>query len=174
MKKSILALLVLALFAVKASAQKSKFNIGLEGAIPVGNASNAYSWGFGVSGKLEVPIAQSTYFTANAGFTSMQLTSDIKAVFKYLGQDISSRNFIPVEVGARYYFVPHFYGEGQVGAAFCTAKGAGTAFAYTPGVGFAFPLAGGDAIDLGVRYEAWDKDGTLGFMGVRVAYKFGL
>jgi len=179
MKKQLLLLLLVVAFAVKASAQTKsegmKLNIAAEGALPVGDGSDIYSFGLGVSGKLEVPAATSLNVTFTTGVTTMMIKDDIKQLLAAFGDNSSSRTFVPLEIGLRYYVNPKFYAEAQSGAAIGTKSGVGTAFAYSPGIGLVFPSNDGNAFDLGFRYEAWSKNGsTLGFMGLRVAYKFGL
>lgn len=181
MKKQLLLLLVLGASVITVQAQHKsavssdmKLNIAVEGAIPVGDASDVYSFGLGVSGKIEAPVASSLNFTGNIGLTNFMIKDNVKQFLRLAGDNSSSRWFIPLEAGLRYYINPNFYGEGQIGASISTKDGVGTAFAYTPGIGVIFPTSGGDAFDAGFRYEAWSKDGTLGFIGLHVAYKFGL
>ena len=74
MKKVLLAAVLLVGTAVSSFAQKggSNFSIGLEAGLPVGNASNAYSFVIGGSLKYEAPIATGTHFTLTAGYSSFQ------------------------------------------------------------------------------------------------------
>lgn len=177
MKKILLLVGALALFSINSFAQTGKdikLNIAIDGDIPVGSASDAYSFGIGATAKVEVPIASGAYFTANAGFTNMMYSKRVKNLLRDFGENSSGRNFIPLEAGVKYYFTKQFYGEGQIGAAIGAKSGVGTAFAYTPGIGFVLPVSDGNAVDLGFRYESWNKDGSLAFLGLRVAYKFGL
>jgi hypothetical protein len=179
MKKHVLLFLSIVAFTITASAQKKivggKFNLAAEGAIPVGSASDAYSFGIGISGKFEAPLADKVNFTANLGYTSFMIKDDVKKLLAAFGDNSSARGFVPVEAGLKYHFTPIFYGEGQIGAAIGTKSGVGTAFAYTPGIGLIVPASNGNAVDVGFRYEGWVKDGdTLGFIGLRLAYKFSL
>ena len=169
MKKILLALVILGGTAFNSFAQTSsspadaaKFSIGFDGGLPLGAAKDVYSVVLGGSLKYEMPIASSTLFTISAGYSSFQP----KKEFKDLGGDAAG--FIHVKAGIKYYFNEGFYGEGQVGAAFSTHKDGGTAFAYSPGIGYT--LEGG--FDIGVRYEGWSKDGTVSQIALRVAYGF--
>ncbi|MGY0038166.1 hypothetical protein [Pedobacter sp. NJ-S-72] len=93
----------------------------------------------------------------------------------YVGQaDVPNAGVVPVKIGARYFISDSFYAGGEVGAAFITGDGGGTAFAYSPSIGFEFPLANKNAIDLSAKYEGWSKESSVGFFGLRVAYNFGL
>ena len=82
---------------------------------------------------------------------------------------VANLGVIPVKLGARYTGngTTGVFGEVQFGAAFIT-QGGGTAFAYAPGVGYAFD--GG--LEAGVRYEGWSKDGTVSQIALRIAYSF--
>jgi len=172
MKKVLLALLVLGVtacssFAQTGKANKSengKFSIGVDAGIPTGSASDFYNFGIGGSIKYDLPIATSTFFTISAGYTALLVKSEFKdAGFK------SSNGFIPVKAGLKYYFNGEgFFGEGQLGAAFSTESGGGTAFLYAPGIGYTFD----EGFEAGVRYEGWSHDGTIGQVAVRLAYCF--
>ncbi len=163
MKKVLLAAILVVGVAVSSFAQKggSQFSVGLEAGLPVGNASNAYTVAIGGSLKYEAPIATGTHFTLTAGYTSFQGKT-------IAGIKIPAAGFIPVKAGIKYFLADAFYGEAQVGAAFGTKSGSGTAFAYSPGVGYKFS----DVIDLGVRYEAWSNNGTVGQIGARLGFTF--
>ncbi len=167
MKKFLLATVLFVGVAVSGFAQsKGKVSVGVEAGIPVGNASNLYNFVIGGSLKYEQPIAASTSLTLTAGYSS------------FLGKNVTypvigtvktpAAGFIPVKAGIKYFFAPAFYGEAQVGAAFGTKSGSGTAFAYSPGIGYKFS----DLVDLGVRYEAWSNNGTVSQVAARLGFSF--
>ncbi|MBB5397566.1 hypothetical protein [Mucilaginibacter sp. AK015] len=161
MKKLLLLFVVVACAAFSASAQsdKAKFSIGFEGGLPIGSTGDVYSVALGGSLKYEMPIATGTMFTLSGGYTSFKVKDTFGG---------GSVGFVPAKAGIKYFFSDGFYGEAQAGAAFNTESGGGTAFAYSPGIGYA--LEGG--FDIGVRYEAWSKSGTISQIGVRIAYGF--
>jgi hypothetical protein len=163
MKKVLLATILFVGVAVSSFAQSKdgKFSVGVEAGVPVGNASNAYNFVIGGSLKYDLPIATSTNFTVSAGYSSF-LGKTIVTV------KIPAAGFVPLKAGIKYFFASTFYGEGQLGAAFSTQSGGGTAFAYSPGIGFQFSKN----VDLGVRYEAWSKNGTTSQVAARLAYSF--
>ena len=161
MKKLLLAILFVGSSLATCLAQKSndasKFSIGLEAGIPTGSFGDFYNLAIGGSLKYDINISEGTYFNISAGYTS------------FSGKNgVPSTGFIPVKVGVKNYFSEGFYGEAQVGAAKSTESGGGTAFAYAPGIGYTF--AGG--FDIGLRYEAWSKNGTIGQFATRIAYSF--
>jgi len=165
MKKVLLALFILGATAFSSFAQSKdggKFSIGFEAGLPVGNVNNAFGSVFGGSLKYELPIAESTFFTLSAGYNSFQP----KGLYKDFGG--SAFGAIPLKAGIKYYLEQGFFAEGQVGAAFYTGDADGTAFVYSPGIGYTF--AGG--FEAGVRYEGWSKNGTIGQVGLRLAYRF--
>jgi hypothetical protein len=164
MKKILLALFILGATAFSSFAQSKdggKFSIGFEAGLPVGDAHHFYNSVLGGSLKYELPIAESTLFTISGGYNSFK----IKDVF---GIDFGSIGAIPVKAGIKYYIQQGFFAEGQVGAAFYTGDADGTAFVYSPGIGYTFD--GG--FEAGVRYEGWSNHGTISQVGLRVAYRF--
>jgi len=171
MKKILLALFVLGVTACSSFAQTKgsdagKFSIGIDAGLPIGDASNVYSFAIGGSLKYDMPIGSGAFVNLTAGYQSFLVKSSLKNAG--LGFP-SSSGFVPVKVGLKYYFEGQgFYGEGQLGVAFSTESGGGKAFAYAPGVGYT--LDGG--LDLGVRYEAWSNNGTVSQVALRVAYSF--
>lgn len=155
-----------------------KFSLGLEVAAPTGDAKNLYGFGFGGSGKIEIPATRALYITATAGYTSFYLKDAIKNTLRTFGSSLKPAGFVPLKVGAKYYLIPFVYVEGELGAAIGVQQtavgsnilaGHGTAFAYAPGVGVTVPLVG---IDAGVRYEGWSQNGHFDQVALRVAYRF--
>lgn len=170
MKKILLALLLCGSSAMTCFAQSNHngiFSIGAEGGLPVGNYSDLYKFGIGASLKYDYPIQKNTYVTFSAGYINYSIKDDAKALLRFFGSDQSSSGFVPIKVGAKYYFNDAFFGEAQVGAAITTSSGGGTAFAYSPGIGYTH-----QKIEFGIRYEAWSKNGTFGQFGLRLAYRF--
>lgn len=165
MKKILFTLVVLSGFAVSSFAQSSKdggkFSIGVEAGLPVGDISNGYNFVIGGSLKYEQPIASDVAVTLTAGYSSFQGKTVAGYKFPAVG-------FVPVKAGLKFNIADAFYGEAQLGAAFSTKKNGGTAFAYSPGIGYKFS----DAIDLGVRYEGWSHNGTVSQVAARLAYSF--
>jgi len=167
MKKILLALFIIGFTAMQSFAQSrgrsdGKFSIGFEAGLPTGDAHHLFGSVLGGSLKYELPIDRSTWFTISAGYNSFQP----KGVYNDIGGP--AINAIPLKVGVKYYFDRSFFAEGQIGAAFFTGAADGTAFAYSPGIGYTFS----EGFELGLRYEGWSKDGTLGQAGLRLAYRF--
>lgn len=183
MKKLFLLFTIVALTASAVSAQRTimrrkklpppaKFSVGLELGAPAGDAKNLYSFGFGGSGKIEIPATPQFAITATAGYTSFYFKDNVKNALRAFGYSTTPAGFVPLKAGGKFYFSPVFYAEGEIGASIGTNKGSGTAFAYAPGIGTTIPLIGGNAIDIGLRYESWSQNYRFNQFGLRVAYKF--
>ncbi|MGY3054114.1 hypothetical protein ACVWYG_002317 [Pedobacter sp. UYEF25] len=180
MKKTVTKILTSAAFAVavlfttNANAQSKNFGIGLNAGIPTENGGQFAIGGdlryqFNIDEQLSIPItAGYTNLSykydrndANSGYVS---TSSIKSYFGY----------IPVKVGAKYFFDKSgsgIYGLGELGAAFGTDTGSGTSFVYSPAIGYSW----NNGIDLAAKYEGLARDSrTSGYFGLRLAYGFKL
>jgi hypothetical protein len=179
MKKLIFTLLAAVAFSAsfaqtKSTSSGAKLSVGLEFGLPVGNFGNAYTIGFGGSGKAEIPVSSAFNFTMTAGYTTYYYEKPIKDLAKAFGAD-TYQGYVPLKVGGKYFFSPNVYGEAEIGAAIGTNNSAGTAFAYAPGLGLSYPVSDKHDIDFGVRYEGWSQDGgNVGQVAFRIAYKFGL
>lgn len=172
MKKFFLSLVILSAAALSSFAQttpdKGQFSIGVEAGLPLGDASDFFSFAIGGSLKYDHPVAENLFITGSAGYTKFMNKGEVKDAYEAIGADAPKVGFIPLKVGAKYFFSPGFFGEAQLGAAIGVQDAEGTAFAYSPGVGYVFS----QNFEAGVRYEAWSKDGTTSQLGLRVAYKF--
>jgi hypothetical protein len=171
MKKLLLLTAVAGLFAftsVNAQTKGSKLGIGAEFGFPMGTFGDVFNLGYGGALMYQHPVATNLNITGSAGYTVF------KAKDEFGGGTSGS---IPVKAGARYLFGENFFVGAELGAAFSTESGAGnsTAFVYAPGVGVDFPVSDKGSIELGARYEGWSySGGTNGFIGLRLAYNFGL
>jgi len=161
-------------FAQSKSSSDSKLSVGLDFGLPLGSFKNVNSFGFGGSGKAELPVSPDFNFTITAGYISYYYKSFAKAGLESLGWD-TYLGFVPIKVGGKYFFSRNFYGEAEVGARIGTNYNSGTAFIYAPGLGVSYPVSNKHDIDFGARYEGWSKDGgNIGQVAFRIAYKFGL
>ncbi|SHN34814.1 outer membrane beta-barrel protein [Mucilaginibacter sp. OK098] len=156
-------------------------SIGVDAGIPTGKLSDSYNWNIGGSVQADLPIAQNLFVTVNAGYNSIQGKKNVAGS----GLDATNIQLLPVKAGLKYFVVPHFYVQGEAGAAFALNKSdvgfdKSAAFVYAPQIGYQFPIGGKNFIDAGVRYEASTKfnsnidDSKVNFFGLRVAYAFGL
>ncbi|WP_410222394.1 outer membrane beta-barrel protein [Pedobacter sp.] len=175
MKKILLSLAFVATLGFAANAQNkkdpamsgSKIGVGADFAFPMGSFGDFYNFGVGGSLNYQAPIASKLNFVGEAGYLSFTTKKDA------FGNTFSSGS-IPVKAGVRYFIAENFYGQAQLGAAFSTETGGGTAFLYAPTLGVEFPVANKMAVDFGARYEGWSNNGTTSFIGLRAALNFGL
>ncbi|MEJ7558749.1 MAG: hypothetical protein WKF66_10610 [Pedobacter sp.] len=150
----------------------SKLGIGAEFAFPTGDFGDGYDFGYGGSLQFQTPIANKLNFIATGGYLNFQ-GKEIANVDNNVIK-VADYGVVPLKVGARYFIAENFYAGGELGAAIGTRSGSDTRFIYTPHIGVEFPVADKSTIDLGARYEAWSNNGTYRFVGLRLAYNFGL
>ncbi|RKR81401.1 hypothetical protein BDD43_1547 [Mucilaginibacter gracilis] len=153
-----------------------RLSIGVDAGVPVGNFSDAYNWNLGGSVQADIPVVKQLFVTVNAGYDNF---------FGKTVSGVSATNIqlIPVKAGLKYFLIDNLYIQGEAGASFLTNKsdfrGANsTLFTYAPQVGIQFPVSGKSFIDAGVRFEGnsalVDNGNKLNFIGLRLAYGFGL
>jgi opacity protein-like surface antigen len=150
--------------------------VAAEIGLPSGNFSNLSGIGLGASIKADLSVEENFAITLNAGF--MNFFGKRNQLFNV--QDLT---YIPAKAGLKYQLSESFYLEGQLGAALSLNKDQKNLFVWSPGIGNQFKLSGGNKLDLGIRYEAWtgksdiaglNKYDSKGFVGIRVAYLFGM
>ncbi len=135
----------------------TRLGIGLSLGLPTNDAFN-----IAVGGDLRL---QKDFYSNVSGLLSLGYTNfSVK-------DDGGSIGYVPLKVGVKIFPVARFYFSGEVGAAFGTDDGQGTALVYAPGVGLGF----NNGIDLGLRYEGFSQNGgNLGQVALRIAYGFNL
>ncbi|MDQ8051818.1 MAG: outer membrane beta-barrel protein [Pedobacter sp.] len=155
-------------FSVNANAQDTrKFGIGLNAGFPT---NDGYSFAIGGDLRYQFDVSKQLSIPITAGFTSIQ------------GEDVTigtttisyRYNYVPVKAGLKYFFNDSgagVYGLAEAGAAFGTDSGAGTEFVFSPAIGYAWS----NGLDLAAKYEGIPANGgTLGYVGIRLAYGFKL
>lgn len=169
MKKLILSVMIVLGASSLAMAQndsKFKVSIGPELSFATGAFSNTHSFGIGGSIQAEVLLQQHLYGTATFGIISYNGKS------YGAGTKFKGATFIPVRVGVKYFLSGGVYGAAQLGVAFLN-NGGGSAFAYSPQLGYEFKTKSEKAIDASFKYDGYSvSGGTLGAIGFRVAYIF--
>lgn len=172
MRKVILVLAsVFALSAANAQTGKNQLGIGVDLGLPMGDFADGAKLGIGGSAKYLHGVGDAGQVTLTAGYISFK-AKDLDA------DESGSTSLLPILVGYRHNF-NGFYVEPQVGYSNLKVKysfggdsySASTGgFAYAVGVGYAMA----EGLDLGARYQAVSKDGTISFIGFRVGYNFSL
>jgi len=170
MKKILLAVAITAIcsgaYAQKDSDKKFHFSIGPEIGFATGDFNVTHSVGVGATVQAENNIGGSTNITLTTGYMSYAGRSAGSGIkFKAAG-------IIPLKIGIKYFLSEGFYGAAQLGAGIFS-NGGGTAFAYTPMIGYEFNTKSGQAVDAGLKYDGYSKNSSnLGSVGIRLAYKF--
>jgi hypothetical protein len=168
MKKIMVCMMVALGTSFLAMAQndsKFKFSFGPELSLATGAFSDTHSFGIGASVQAEVLLQEHLYGTATFGLISYNGKSYGS------GTKFKGETFLPLRVGAKYFLSGGVYGALQAGVAFLN-NGGGTAFAYSPQLGYEFKTKTDKAVDASFKYDGYSKNGTLGALGVRIAYIF--
>jgi hypothetical protein len=172
MKKAFLFLLLSSLFYVgqaqrtsrsrtasTSSTGTSRFGIGVEAGVPVGQNRNPYSAVIGGSLQYEMMPDADLGITVSGGYQQW-----VKS-----GYGGGSIGFVPLLAGVKYYFVPGAFFHAQLGAAIGTSKGLGTSFAYSPGLGLRLSRN----VDATLKYTGLSRSaGTLDNVSLRLGFNF--
>lgn len=171
MKKIILpglCLIAICLTSIAFAQKKDniKLSVGAELAFATGNFSNTHSFGIGGSGQLEIPIQEKLNGVAYGG-----------VIFyngKSAGSGIKNKGItiVPIRVGIKYFLTGSVYTNLQLGLGLLGGAASGTAFSYSPQIGYEFQTNSGKSLDATFKYDGYSKDGTLGSFGVRLGYIF--
>jgi hypothetical protein len=169
MKKLLLSAAVILFASAACVAQrdnKFKISVGPELAFTTGSFSSTHSFGIGGSGQVEIPLQDKLQGVAYGG-----------VIFyngKSAGSGIKNKGvtIVPLRIGLKYFLMGSVYGGLQAGLGFLGGAASGTAFSYSPQIGYEFQTNSGKSIDATFKYDAYSKDGTLGSLGIRLAYIF--
>jgi len=163
---------------VKAAKQEFRLSVGPEVGLPIGSFKDSYNWSIGGSVQADIPIVQNLYATVNAGYNNFFVKDELKQ----LGG--KNMQLIPVKAGLKYFPVGDiFYVQGQAGVSFLANKSdlqadKSAAFVYAPQIGAMLKLAPKNYLDIGFFFEGtssfYDGGSSGNFLGLRVAYAFGL
>lgn len=172
MKKLILSAAVILFTSAISMAQKDnsfKFSIGGELGFTSGGFSNTHSFGIGGTAQIEIPLQDKLQGVAYGGIMFYN--------GKSAGTGLKNKGvtIIPVRVGVKYFLLGSVYGGLQAGLGFIGGPDyySGTAFSYSPQLGYEFKTNSGKSVDITFKYDAYSKSGgTLSSLGFRVAYIF--
>lgn len=146
-------------------AQTRKLGIALNLGIPT---NDTYSLAIGGDLRYQIDATKQLSVPITAGYTHFTGKE-----IGNTGVNYADRAYIPVKVGAKYFFDTSgsgAYGLGEIGAGFGTKSGSGTAFVFSPAIGYAWS----NGLDLAAKYEGYSNNGTAGYAGIRLAYGFKL
>lgn len=161
--KGIVAVAAIALISTSAAFAQNADNghaTRLSGALSIGVPTKSYMG--------DVVIAPDLRLQHDLGErTSLTLTT---GYYGFVGgpEGNLQSDLIPLKAGAKFFFGDTYYVQPEAGVAFGTRKGAGTAFAWAPSLGYA-----NNKWDIALRYEGFEYEGGgNGMVAVRLAYAF--
>ena len=163
MKKLFLLAVLTSSFALSGFAQHNgdiKITLGPELGFATGSFSDLYSISYGVTAQLEIKLQEKLHATVTSGiifYNGKSIGNDTK---------VTGLNVIPLRVGAKCYFTPGIYGALQAGVGFFN-KG-GSAFAYSPQIGYEFVTKGGRGIEVTFKYDGYVN--SISGLGIRFAW----
>ncbi len=166
-------------------AQSPQLSFGADIGLPIGDFGDVASLIIGPSVGFELPVGDNLGVTAQLGYGIVSLKDD--------NPFIKSYSMIPVQVGAKYYFMEQqegFYGHAQVGIHSTTVKTedivtpiltipgtstSNTNLSWAIGAGYQM-----EKLDIGLRYNSITPDSDLegakssSYIALRVAYLLSL
>lgn len=171
MKPIVCVLMLFCGTVVQAQAdKKTVFSLAAEVGYTTGEKVALWGTGLGVSGQAEYFFKPNFSGTFLAGYINY-LGFSIRGTYKPQGFTT-----VPIRAGARYYFTKKFYCGGQVGIGILGGGAnligaAGTAFSYSPQVGYKFNIKKRPCVDVSFKYDAYTySDISFGAAGFRIAY----
>jgi hypothetical protein len=146
-----------------------RFSIGpfIEAGFPVGDLADTHNTGIGAGLGADVKLIGGL---AVIGSVSYMRFSGKEVDF---GPGIGTAKLdalqaIPVRVGLKYKFLPLLYVKVESGVAnFMGDYADGSGVIFSPGIGLRVL-----GFDFQAKYEAWYKDGTAGFWGLKAGWNF--
>jgi hypothetical protein len=158
MKRVFFATAIL-LTGIAAQAQKSpiKFQGGLDLGIPAHNLDGT-SIGLGADVMAIYKLSKEAAFTGDFGYSAL------------LGKNgAGTTSLLPLRFGIRYYPTDNFFVAGKIGAGFISNDGSSvTTTAYSFGMGGKIA----SRTEIGVSYDGYSKNGTVGLVNLRLGYYF--
>lgn len=159
-----LLIALLLVCSVAAQAQLKRFSIGpyVEAGFPVGgDFQDTHNTGWGAGLNADIKLVAGFGVTGSVGY--MHFSGNTVNNVKY-----NKLAAVPVRVGLKYKLVSILYVKLEAGSAnFVDSDPTGAAFLVAPSVGIRVL-----GLDVAAKYEAWFRDGTRGFFGLKAGYNF--
>jgi hypothetical protein len=164
----VLAAIVFCISSASIAQTDSKFKVSLgpELSFASGSFSDSHSFGIGGTIQVEVLLQEHLYGTATSGLIAYNGKS------YGVGTKFKGETIIPVRIGVKYFLSGGIYGAAQIGVGFLGGLYTGTAFAYSPQLGYEFRTKTDKSVDASFKYDGYSKNGTIGALGFRLAYIF--
>jgi hypothetical protein len=184
---AIFSVLVTSAVAVKAQTTTDKSNngmslsVGIESGISTGDLKNDQKTNVGATVQADIPVSNHFYAIFNTGYRDFIGRDNVNNT----GLSAADIHVIPMMAGLKYFPVSNFYVQASAGTSYLLNRSEvgfdnRLSFAFAPEVGVQLPVTKKSYINAGIRYEGTtsyesDFDGSkLNFVGLRVAYGFGL
>lgn len=193
MKKIIKLLAVAIVATVFTTNANAQFSAGIDVALPLGDFSDASSFGFGASVAYDFPLSDQMSVGGQAGYTMFPAKTPDGAPDDYS----ASYAAIPILGNFKYYFADNtngFYAMASVGISIFSSKveytydsfefvngsfvsvkekfeadNSGSYITFAPGIGMIL----NEKIDLNARYIIINSEGSsVNYMNIRAAYNF--
>lgn len=172
--RNILVVLAL-LFCVQVNAQKgtNKFIVAADLGIPTGDFGDVANVGGGIMGKMLFGVSPSGDITGTTG-VSFYGIKEFDFGFGGFDDLKGTWSVIPILLGYRHNFNGGFFVEPQAGMGVYAARvkyqgqsesSSESAFTWAAGLGYAK-----NALEVGLRYQSAEKDGSLSLIGLHVGY----
>lgn len=166
MKKNILlSLLSAAIFSMSVMAQKEnanrniKFGIGAVVGLPLSTHKIIEGMAYEAGLLAEFPQTELVSITGSASYFGFTAKNGVQV----------EGGAIPVLIGAKIKIAGNVYGHAQAGVSFVTASGGGSAFSYSPSLGYQLSRN----IDISLRYFAMTKNQiTESYISLRAGFTF--
>lgn len=161
MKKLVL-IVALVVFSIGTASAQGQFKIGVNGAIPVGDAGDAYTFGVGVDVAYLFEVADMVWIGPKTSY------------FQYFGDngidgvEIEDAQFIPIVASGRVGLGEAFYFGADLGYAIGVDDTNGGGFYYRPKIGYNFGVVG-----LIASYSGVNNDGG-NFSSINFGVEFGI
>lgn len=169
MKKFLLLFAALGFFGLAKAQDGSGFRIGAHGGLPIGNASDVWSFNFGADVSYLFEVAPRFQAGLTSGY-SHYLGKD-RQILSTVTVRISDLRLIPIAATGRFEITPAFFVAGDIGYGIFVgddepSRGGG-GFYYQPKVGYSAPK-----FDLYAGYKAISVDGKVGSVNLGISFKF--
>lgn len=155
-------------------AQLKRFSIGpyVEAGTPVGDLADTHNTGYGVGLNADIKLIAGFGVTGSVGYMRFPGKKDVVLTIPggTTTVDYPTLQAIPVRVGVKYKFpFPLLYLKVEGGVAKNVGKDEdkNAPIIFAPGIGIRFL-----GLDVEAKYEAWYKEGTAGFFGLKAGYNF--
>lgn len=168
--KKIILVAVVALFGFTMNAQDAQFKVGINGALPIGDAGDAYTFSVGLDVAYLWNVSEKFDAGVATGFTNAfgdEISGSILGI--PFTADVEDAQFIPIAGAARYNVSSDFFLGADVGYAVGINDGNDGGFYYRPKVGYNFS----EKISVNFSYTGIALDGGS-FDTIGLGVEFGL